>query len=406
MRILMVTPCIPTGTDGRRPYNFLKHLCQEHEVRLLALKLPVQTQEQIDALAGLGIPVRAFPIRASASGLKCASGVLFREPLRVSWCRNAALRQAIVEELDRGPVDVVHFDRMRMGQYADCAPGIPKLVDFTDSLVMYLERSVRFRTSVRSRWIDKWERWTIPRFERRVLERVDAGLVCSPVDAEVLRHYHPGHRIDVIANSVGLEEFTPQSRGDAPPESILTGTLFYFPNIDSVHFWCDDILPKIHARRPEMRTRVIGTRPTLAMRALDGREGVSVHADVPRMADCLRTEDIYVCPLRVGAGVRNKLLEAMAAGMAIVSTTLGPEGMNVEPGKHLLLADTPEEFADAVVRLLDDRELKRRLGEAARNYVEENHCGQINGERLVDIYRRLIDARAARPSLRTSPVGQ
>lgn len=393
MHILMVTPVIPTVTDGRRPYNFIRYLARNHKVSLVSLQILAQGYDDIVKLAKISVNVHHFPIGSSSSVMSCVFGLAKGEPLRVAWCRNAGARKAIGEIVKDHPPDIVHFDRMRMGQYADCVPGIPKLLDFTDSLTMYLERSLPYRASPTEQVIDRWERWTIPGFERAVLEKVDHALVCSEVDAEVFRKAHTSHGFEVIENSVDLEAFKPRSHGDVrSPACTLTGTLFYFPNIDSVQYWVQEILPLVHLMKSKTRTRVIGTRPTRAIEALNGHDRIEVLSDVPNMASELFTEDVYVCPLRVGAGVRNKLLEAMAAGMGIVSTPLGCEGMNVESGKHMLIAETPQEFADAVLQLLDNQDIKAELGANARQYVEQFHDGEKLGQRLESTYQRLIAA--------------
>ncbi len=394
MNILMVTPCIPTTTDGRRPYNFLRYLSRDHRVTVISLLHPAQTDADAEPLRAMDVKVEYCPIRPFVSCLKSATAVLKGEPLRVGWCRYPVLGKMIRAHIESNPVEVIHIDRMRMAQHVidpshSVLKSVPKILDFTDSLVMYLERSVEYRSGWKDQFVDHWERRSIPPYERKLLEHMDCALVCSDVDADVFRRDHPEGRFEVIANSVDAAVFKPRvyESGNYPC-CVLTGTMFYFPNIDSVMYWKNEILPLLRHRLPDVITRIIGTRPVASIQALHGSDGIEVQANVPDMAAELYTNDVYVCPLRVGAGVRNKLLEAMASGMGIVSTTLGCEGINVRHDEHLLLADTPGAFAEAVTRLFQEPQLRERLGGNARRYVETHHSGEVLGERLLRVYER------------------
>ncbi len=390
MKILFVTPVVPTETDGRRPYNFIKYLSSRHEVHLVALKPPEQNPGDIRRLQEMGVRSETIDVQPFRSSVNCLLGLALGKPLRVSWCRSDEVRVAIERTLARSDFDLLHFDRMRMGQYVKQID-IPAILDFTDSLMLYLKRSHSQRTKISERLIDRWETATIPRFERWLLKRVHAAMVCSSIDADKYRDYHPGYTIDVIENAVDLDQFSPRSLDPGhSPRCILTGTLFYFANIDSVLFYRNDILPAIRERFPDMESRIIGTRPTRAMQKLDGRDGITLLADVPRMEDYLDRDDIYLCPLRVAAGVRNKLLEAMACGMPIITTAIGAEGLDLQDGKEALFAETPEAFTECIQHLLESPGLRQSLGEAARNYVIERHSLDQIGNKLEAIYERIL----------------
>ncbi|MFB3786506.1 MAG: glycosyltransferase family 4 protein [bacterium] len=411
MKILFVTPVVPTETDGRRPYNFLKYLAPRHEVHLIALKLPVQTPTAARHIQSLGVRVTTVDIVPFRSVIHCAAGLAARKPLRVSWCRSAEMRETIERVLSRHTFDVAHLDRLRMGQYTPWIPH-PKLVDITDALMLYLERSERYRRKKMERLVDHWEMKTIPRFERWVLERVNAALVCSPIDARYLQQAHPGHTFDIIENSVDPAQFVPQSHESGhQPRCVITGTLFYFGNIDSVLYYHDEILPRLRQDIPHLETHIIGTRPVREIQKLDKRQGIQIFTDVARMQDYLFQDDIYLCPLRVAAGVRNKLLEAMACAMAVVTTRLGAEGLNVQHGREVLFAETPDEFSHCVQKLMASPELRRQLGRNGRQYVLTHHQNDVLGKKLEALYQRLVQsgrtadgaAREANVSLSSRP---
>ncbi len=403
MRILFVTPVIPTETDGRRPFNFLRYLAKRHQVDVLALQLPVQTMDDTVRIAKLGANAKAF----RPGGVVSAFFSIFRgEPLRVGWCRSSQLRMALRDFVRNHTVDVIHFDRMRMGQYAIDLPGVPKLIDFTDSMALYLERSMPYRIRFLDRIVDGYDLATIPRYETKILEHVNLGLLCSDVDLARFQQDHPSAPIEIIQNGVNTEEFLPRTRGNvALPRCIITGSLFYFPNIDAIRYYKEEIWPRVRMRLGGIKTEIIGARPTPEISNLNDKMGLIVKANVKRMADHLYQEDVYVCPLRVGAGVRNKLLEAMAAGMAVVTTALGCEGLGVRHNEEVIIAENPAQFAEAIVQLVNNPEFRAKLGMQARQYVEQNHHLDIIGEKLEQAYARVVEEGPVQPPVKNEDQG-
>ncbi len=394
MKILFVTPVVPTQTDGRRPYNFLKYISKRHETHLICMKLKEQTQQDIDHLTDMGVIVKHVePIPLLNSLLQCLIGLFLLRPLRVSWCCSRRFFTVIQTTYHEEQYDVVHFDRLRMGQYMK-AVGAPTVLDFTDSLPLYLQRSLRFRRAISERLIDWWELLSIPSYEKRMLVETNAPLVCSSIDANVFEKNTSGASMNVIANGVDIEQFQPHFHGQGhTPRLIITGTLFYFPNIDSVRLYWEDILPEIRKTFPSIETILVGTRPSEEMRKLDGQSGITLISDAPRMEDYLYADDIYLCPLRVAAGVRNKLLEAMAAAMPVITTRLGAEGLEVEHGKQVLFAESPEEFVNCIQTLHHSPEQKQSLGQSAREYVIERHSYASLGEQLENLFESLLVKR-------------
>ena len=390
MRILFVTPLIPSQSDGRRPFNFLKHLAARYEIHLICFRLPEQSESDLVPLREMGVIVRnVIPLQAARYSLNCAFGLPLLRPLRVSWCWHPEMRDAIRSAL-RENFGVVHVDRERMGQYL---PWIdrPNVLDLTDSLPLYYRRSLRARHTLAERAIDAWESITIPAYERWASCQARAVVVCSSVDAHEVRQNCPGLTPWVIENGVDVRQFSPKRRmASLEPKLILTGTMWYFPNIDAVRFYHQNLLPAIRRHFPYISTEIIGSRPTTELLRLNGVMGIRVIPDVPRMEDYLYTSDIYICPLRVASGLRNKLLEAMAAGMAVVTTRLGSEGIGVQSEVHVLYAETPDQFVEQIKRLIDDAGFRQRLGERARQYVQNHYTYSKLGNKLENLYSKLL----------------
>jgi len=395
MHILFVTPVVPSPSYGRRPYNFIRYLCRDHQVYLAAFL----TDEEHDLfhlrqLAEWGVIVRTVPHPEWRGALNCAKGLYRLEPLRTLWIRSQPMEQIIAQFLRQYPIEVAHFDRMRMGHFALGLQGVPRVVDFTDALMLYLNRTRTPHRSVPGRLIDLWERRAVPRYEARLLSHIEAGLCCSLVDQEVFQRFHPDRRVDVIPNTVDFEHFRPRRRDRPVPRLVFTGTFSYFPNIDSLFYFIEDIWPGLRRRFADLELDVIGARPTRRVQALGEQPGIRVLADVPDMAEHLYSYDLFICPLRVASGMRNKVLEAMAAGMTVISSAIGVEGLPVRADEHYLQAEDAEDFTRQVERALESPEQRRQLGWTAREYVVEHHDGQASVQALLSLYERAIRGQA------------
>ena len=339
----------------------------------------------------MGITVNSFAVNPYKSAFQCGAGVFTQRSFRISWCGHKELRKALQNASLSKSYDIVHIDRLRMGQYADVIRQ-PIVLDFTDSMMLYFQRSIPFRQKWGERLIDLWESKAIPLFETKILKKIKAGIFCSPIDLGVFKEDHPeAQQIEVIENAVDPNQFTIKDHGiDHKSRCVITGTLFYFPNVDSVFYYANEILPSLREAYPEMETQVIGTRPLKKLLKLNNINGMQIISDVPKMEEYLYHDDIYVCPLRVAAGVRNKLLEAMAAGMPIVTTKLGAEGLDVNNNGELLFAENSREYVYQIGRVLSDSSLRLSLSQNARKYVEERHSLEGLGNKLETLYIKVI----------------
>lgn len=224
------------------------------------------------------------------------------------------------------------------------------------------------------------------RFQRRALASTDAVAVVSAQDAADLgagpsAGQAAGPVVVVAPNGVDTERLrtSPLPGGT---RLVFTGTLDYLPNVDGIVWFCRDVLPLIRARVPDVTLDVVGRRPVAAVQALSLLPGVVLHADVPDVAAHLEAGRVTVVPVRIGTGSRVKALEAMACGRPVAATTVGLEGLELHAGHDALVADEPAALADAVVRLLTDDELARRVASAGRALVERGYRWRDIGQRF------------------------
>jgi glycosyltransferase involved in cell wall biosynthesis len=392
MRILFVTPVVPSRAYGRRPYNFLRYLRGKHDL-FLATFLTDQEYDlpYIEELESWGIQVHTVSRPRMQSVGKCLLAPVTGWPLRGLYVRSGSLSRLIGRIAADCRPDIFHFDRMRMGQYAKNLDRRRCIVDFTDSIPLYLERKQAFTRSSAQRAVDWWERRTIPTFEERMLKWNSTGILCSEVDTQYFLNMHPGANVRTIFNMVDPEEWKPKEEISGEPRGVYTGTLSYEPNIDALGYLVREIMPLVWKELPEFRLLVYGTRPGRQVLSMLDDHRVQLFANVPRLSDELSQGDIYLCPIRVGSGMRNKILEAMATEMAVVSTTIGCEGMGLEDGKQIAIADSAEEFANRMVHLAREQAERQLLGKTGREFVLQNHHPQLIGAQLEAAYGEILN---------------
>lgn len=391
MRILFVTPVVPSRAYGRRPYNFLRYLRGKHDLFLATfLTDPEYDTPYIEELRSWGIEVHTVTRSKPRSVCRCCLAPITGWPLRAMYVRSRPLADRIRGLAREHQFDIFHFDRMRMGQYAKGLDRKRCIVDLTDSIPLYLQRKRAFTHSPAQRIVDWWERRTIPAFEERMLALNSTGILCSEIDTRYFLNMHPRANVRTIFNMVDPEEWKPKEASSGEPRGVYTGTLSYEPNIDALRYLIGEIMPLVWKELPRFQLLVYGTRPGKQVVSMVGDERVRLFADVPRLSDELCQGDIYLCPIRIGSGMRNKILEAMATEMAVVSTTIGCEGMGLEDGKEIAIADSAEPFARAVIDLARDAAQRGRVGSAGREFALRNHAPDIVGRQLEAVYEELL----------------
>jgi glycosyltransferase involved in cell wall biosynthesis len=222
----------------------------------------------------------------------------------------------------------------------------------------------------------------LARYERRLMQLCDAVAAVSEADAQILANLAAGVRIGVIPNGVDTAEFSRAALGYPPPPSggptvVFSGTLDFRANVDAVTWFASEVWPKVRARSPDARLLVVGKRPTQALQELAAAGTFTLTGEVPDARPYVAGATVYIVPMRIGGGVRLKLLEALSLEAPVVSTSMGAEGVaGLRGGQHCLLADDTAGFAAATLRLIEDKRFSFRLGSAGRALVCDGYDWQ------------------------------
>ena len=240
------------------------------------------------------------------------------------------------------------------------------------------------------RWLWAREARTLLEFERRIATAFDASILCTPLEQEVFARYIPGVDSLVLRNGVDLEYFRPQRQTRREAELVFTGVMDYEPNVDGVEWFAREILPLIRRRVPAARFTIVGSKPVERVQRLAAIEGVTVTGRVEDVRAYVHAAAVSVAPLRIARGIQNKVLEAMACGVPVVGTTSATQGVECVAGRDLLVRDAAADFADEVVRLLQDPAEAEALGARGRALVEERYAWERVLQPLEALVTKLV----------------
>ncbi|MDA8218378.1 MAG: glycosyltransferase [Dehalococcoidales bacterium] len=389
MRILFVTPYVPSLIRVR-PYNFIRALAARHEVSLLTTDVP-REEVAADRLRALCREVEFVPLRPASVARSCASAALKGQPLQAAFCRSAEFTRRLEWMLRRGQFDIVHVEHLRAAHVTSALPlTLPSLYDAVDCISLLWEHTARSTHSLRQRLLATVELGRTRAYEARTLSRFDKVAVTSPVDGRALRGLAPEADINVVPNGVDLEYFRPLPGQHEQATLIFSGKISYHANTTAILHFVERIFPAVRARQPSVQLRVVGSRPPKVVRSLARDSAISVTCYLPDIRPAVGQATVAVCPVTVKVGIQNKVLEAMGMGVPVVSTREGIQGLMVEPGRDLLVADSPAEFAAHVCRLLEDPVLCNSIGMAGRRYVEAHHRWDVAARRLEQLYEEAI----------------
>lgn len=395
MRILFVTPYVPSRIRTR-PYHLIRELARQgHQVTLLTAATSEQEARDAEELRGWGVRVEVFPVPRARSLANCLLALPTQEPLQAVYAYHPAMEWRLAERARSGEFDLVHIEHLRAARLVRAVQGIPTVYDSVDCISLLFEQTLQRTPRWTSRVLAALDLARTRRYEAHLLARYDRVVVTSRRDREALealarRYLPPSARpapVTVVTNGVDLEYFRPQDGLRDGRRVVFTGKMSYHANVAGALYFAREVLPRIWAQDPEVQFWVVGKDPPEAVQRLARDPRIVVTGTVDDLRPYLARAAVAVCPIPYAVGIQNKVLEAMAMGTPVICTRAAAEGLEARPGEDLLVADTAEEFARYVLRVLGDPALAKRLGITGRQYVETRHdWGTIAGQ-LVAVYQ-------------------
>jgi sugar transferase (PEP-CTERM/EpsH1 system associated) len=396
---------LPLDKGGKlRTWHVMRHLAAHHDITYLSFADPSQTDADRDGMRDVCSRLLTVPRTDPAKGTwrfytDAARHVVDPVPYAVGKYRSAEYRTHVERLLQTERFDTIVCDFLvplvNMPDRLPC-PGIL----FTHNVEAEIwRRHAENASNPFSRRLlsQQWSRML--RFEGDALARFDLVLAVSDADRQTFDRLYPGRArtpVHVVQTGVDTAYFTPSAASADRAHLVFSGSMDWLPNEDAMLFFCREILPRIRQAEPGATLSIIGRAPTPAVRKLADDHGVEVTGRVEDVRPHVARGMVYIVPIRIGGGTRLKIFEAMSMAKAVVSTTIGAEGLPVTDGQDVVIADDPVSFANAVVRLIREDDARRDIEQAARHLMVSRYDWSAVAQDFEDALARASDTAPAR----------
>jgi polysaccharide biosynthesis protein PslH len=398
MKILLLTQVLPYPPDSGpkvKTWNLIKYLSNFHQVTLVSFvrgdqSADVSTLEQY-CEAVHTVPMERGPVQDARYMLQ---SFITRQPFLMTRDDRAKMRTVVDSLAKVQSFDIVHADQLNMAQYALRVGGARRILDAHNALWLLYKRLWKTMPTGPKKWLLGRDWRLLKKYEGEILHQFHVTLAVSEEDkaalqeaAQTVEKPRLAH-ISVVPITVDTEEIGLVERSPQADRILHMGTMYWPPNVDGVMWFIENVYSLIRASCPGVGFDVVGSRPPKQLTDLSGNgSGINVTGYVEDPTPLLQKAGVVVVPLRAGGGMRVKILNALAQGLPVVTTSIGSEGIPVRSGTHLLIADTPEDFAAAVLRLLNDRPFADEMGRRGRHFIQARYDYRVVYSSIEQIYR-------------------
>jgi glycosyltransferase involved in cell wall biosynthesis len=404
-RILVLSQCLPYPPHSgvtKRTYHILQELQREFDVTLVAFSRR-DHQPDATALARAAAVLRRelsdvtdpVPISSDYSlAVKLRNhlrSMVSREPYVFFEYGDRRYGQELNRAVGHARPDMIHLDSLDVYRWLPLLPPFPVACTHHNLESELLRLQAHHFPNAAGRAYMRHQADLVERVERRLCAQFDLNVMTSEIDAERLRALAPGARTTVIPNGVDIDFFRPGPRDEMIPGRVaFLGPTYMFPNRDAVDFFLAEGWPLVREKCPESTFHLIGKNSPEEKTRFEAHPGVTCNGHVPDIRPHFAQAAVSIVPIRVGGGTRLKILDSWSMGKAVVSTSVGCEGLETVDGRNILIRDDPAEFAEAVAQVLSDQNLRERLGSEARKTAEEHYAWRAVGRKLVGLYQDLL----------------
>lgn len=397
MRLLLITFRLPvdlcTG-DQTTIHHLIKYLSARHEIVLVTMIKSDEMANRLDLVEPYCERVELVRMPRWHSYLNCLRGMFSSTPLQISYFRSSAMLERVNQLLEEEHFDAAYAYHLRSGQYLVDAKQCPRVLDLKPVQSLNLERMRKHVSNPLLRLIYRLEHRRVRTYEPDLVRQFERCFVISDVDR---MHVDPAGDFDNIElnpHGVDIDKFAPDPSMEKEPGAVVfSGKMSYDPNVDAVLYFHEQIWPLIKKQIPAAKFYIVGSNPKRSITALAADPSVTVTGYVDDLRPYLHRAQVAVDPLRIGAGLQNKVLEGMAMGLPMVATPIANEGIHAAEGRDLLVAQSPRAFANSVIQLLQDPEHRQRIGQAAREFIIQNWTWE---KHFADFEQMLVDVAQCR----------
>lgn len=401
MKIAYIVPYVP-NLIRTRPFNLITQLTSlGHEVVVFTLGSNSQDLMDVQTLRDKCIDVRYYPQPVWRSLINSVAALPSNRPLQSVYSWQGGMARQVSQRVSRKEFDIVHVEHLRGSRYGiflkSKFPSMPIVWDSVDCISHLFQQASSHSRSFFGKFMTRFELPRTKHAEGNLICHFDHVLVTSSADRNALLELAPAGKrpsqISVLPNGVDLDYFHPNPEIQRDVATILfSGKMSYHANISMVKYLVTDIMPRIWKTRPTARLCIVGKDPPPDIKELEQNPLITVTGTVTDIRPYLWRATVSVVPLLYGAGIQNKILEAMATGTPVVTTSRALSALHVQAGKELLVANTPEEFSQTIIQLIEDPNLQHKVGNAGAAYTKTYHRWSAISTRLVDLYQQTLNS--------------
>jgi glycosyltransferase involved in cell wall biosynthesis len=393
-------PYPPRGGAFQRSFNLVRYISRKYETHLVALNMqgapPQRAVEYAKELRNYCAEVEIweppYPWRGLRWWAQLALSPFYAQPYgcRALWSPSLGKRWEAV--LAKHPASLVHFDSIDLAMYLPPASDFRKVLNHHNcESAMAERRALTEPNPVKKVYLWQQARKLL-RLEQELCHLFDVNLTVSELDKQTLLARNPRAHCHVVENGTDTDYFHPSETPPEPNTIVFAGGLSWYPNVSGIQYFARDIWPLLKRQCPGIRWYLAGRSPAEAViRIAKSDPDITLIPDPEDIRPWIWKAAVFICPIIDGGGTRLKILDALAMGKAVVSTTIGAEGLDLKPGEHLLVADKPEDFGREVSRAVMDEKLRRALGASGRALVNGLYSWQVITRHLEAAYSSALD---------------
>lgn len=400
MKILAISSEIPSSTDMPgcpRLYNLFKQLSKDNSASLLLLNIGAEQCKNLHSLTYLNEVFDNIEAIKKPESVALFNKYMHRFTLRSNLDHSArypahmAKTKRKLESISKD-YDIIYVKGLGAAQYIPDNLQSKVVVDFVDSMTLLMQSMLSDIKYIKEKILYSLELFSTKLFEKHLLNRFTQGIAISPRDKSYLNRLSDSCFINVIPNGTDIEFFS-SNRTSPKAQIIFTGVMDYAPNIDAVCYFANKVFPGILKSLPKVEFFIVGKSPAPEIKQLSERTGITVTGEVDDIRPYINDSSVYVAPLRIGAGMKNKILSAMSMKIPVVATTESVQGIEIEAGKDILIADTPTEIANTVIKILDKEKDCSDIVENAYETVRSNYSWSKSADMLLKVLKAQAESK-------------
>lgn len=369
--------------DKLRAYYQIKELAKQHEVYLFCLNYKDEEEKAKEELLKYCKTIHIEKLNLFSSLLRVCFSVFSFLPFQTAYYNSPNAKKHFKSFVEKNNIELCYFQFVRLAPFAKKI-NKKKVLDFQDTLSVNMKRRAD-NSGLLERLLFSIEAKRLARYESKMFEVFDALTIITDADRKLLKSPRK-EEVHIIPNGVAESYFTYPQPKEKPYDVLFSGAMSYAPNIDAAEYLIKEIMPLVWEKKPNVKIAIAGGGAPISLQK-EADERIIMPGWVDDMKEYYSQTKIFIAPMRIGTGLQNKLLEAMAMNVACVTSPLANQALKAKDKEEILIANTTKEYADYVIELLDNKELAQNIASKGKDYVFNQYSWQTNCEKLSNIFK-------------------